>query len=80
MPVVLRVGPYRIAFWSNENNEPPHVHVSRDRATAKLWLNPRAELAGQRGFARHELNLIRRIVQENRQLLLEAWNDYHGQD
>ena len=40
MPTVLRIGPYRFYFFSNEGDEPPHVHVDRDAATAKVWLDP----------------------------------------
>jgi len=40
MPTVLRIGPYRFFFFSNEGNEPPHVHVERDDNTAKYWLDP----------------------------------------
>jgi len=25
MPTVLRSGPYRLYFYSNENDEPPHI-------------------------------------------------------
>lgn len=30
MPQILRIGPYSIYFWSNENEplEPVHVHIS----------------------------------------------------
>ena len=43
MPQILRIGPYSIYFWSNENAplEPVHVHISEGRATAhatKLWI------------------------------------------
>jgi Domain of unknown function (DUF4160) len=38
MPTVLRVGSYRLYFYSHEPNEPPHVHVDRDSSTAKFWL------------------------------------------
>jgi hypothetical protein len=78
MPAVLRVGPYRIGFWSNEGSEPPHVHVDRDRATAKVWLIPGVKLGSSRGFAASELNLILRIVRENRGLLVEKWHEHHG--
>jgi hypothetical protein len=27
MPTVLRIGPYRFFFYSNEGHEPPHIHV-----------------------------------------------------
>ena len=45
MPDVLRIGPYRFYFWSRENQEPPHIHVKRDRALAKFWIDPAVVLA-----------------------------------
>ncbi|HBB93559.1 MAG TPA: hypothetical protein DC042_18005 [Bacteroidales bacterium] len=27
MPTVLRIGAYRFHFYSDEFNEPPHIHV-----------------------------------------------------
>ena len=40
MPVILRISPYVCYFWSLEGNEPPHVHVKRDKDEAKFWLAP----------------------------------------
>ena len=40
VPAINDIGPYRFYFYASEGNEPPHVHVRRDRATAKFWLNP----------------------------------------
>jgi hypothetical protein len=54
MPAIRIPGPYEFNFWSNENSEPPHVHVRRERMNAKFWLGP-ARLAGNRGFPEHEL-------------------------
>ena len=54
MPTVLRIGPYRFYFFSNEGDEPPHVHVDRDAATAKVWLDP-VELSRSRGFRPKEI-------------------------
>ena len=71
MPVVLRSGPYRFYFYRHEPNEPPHVHVDRDDASAKFWLDP-IGLAYGLGFPAHEL---RKIEQEE---LAEAWNDEFG--
>ncbi|MBI3575067.1 MAG: DUF4160 domain-containing protein [Gammaproteobacteria bacterium] len=75
MPTILRVGPYRFYFYSNEKGEPPHIHVQRERFLAKFWLNPVA-LAGSKRFPSHELRTIQRHVQENRELFLEAWNEH----
>ncbi len=75
MPTVLRDGPYSFAFFSADRFEPPHVHVIRDRAAAKFWLNPVA-FAKSGGYRTPELSRIQRLVATHRHHLLEAWNDY----
>jgi len=75
MPTVMRIGPYRFLFFSNEGDEPPHIHVRHDRKLAKFWLEPVA-LAGSTGFAAHELRRIETHVAENRGRFLEAWNEH----
>lgn len=77
MPAILRTGPYRIYFWSHEPNEPPHVHVDRDRSTAKFWLNP-VRVAHNLGFNPRELNKIEQIVRQNEPDFLEAWHEHLG--
>ena len=79
MPKAFEDGPYRFFFWSRENNEPPHVHVQRERLEAKFWIDPVVELAQNWGFARQELNRIRELVIVNRELLLEKWHEHFGQ-
>jgi Domain of unknown function (DUF4160) len=39
MPTVLRWGPYRALFYSNERNEPPHIHVRSGDFEARFWLH-----------------------------------------
>ena len=39
MPTVLRVGRYRFFSFSNENNEPLHIHVKAEHDQAKFWLD-----------------------------------------
>ena len=44
MPKLYKFGRYSIFFWSNENNEPIHVHVCEGNAAAnatKIWLTSR---------------------------------------
>ena len=74
MPTILRSGPYRIYFHSHEPNEPPHVHVDRDDASAKFWLGPVA-LARNLGFRAVELRRIARLVAEHETVLQEAWDE-----
>jgi hypothetical protein len=75
MPTILRTGAYRLYFYSHEPNEPPHIHVDRDRYSAKFWLTP-VSLATNIGFSDRETRKVQVIVQENQQVLLEAWYEY----
>jgi hypothetical protein len=75
MPTVLNIGPYRFFFYSSDHDEPPHVHVERDKYITKFWLHP-VRLHTSGGFKRPELNRIQRMVEENQRRLLEAWNEY----
>lgn len=77
MPTILRSGPYRFHFYSNERGEPPHVHVQREQFFAKFWLNP-VTLTSSIRFASHELRTIQRIVEDYRDDFLEAWNEHAG--
>jgi len=40
MPNILRIRGYKFYFYANERREPPHIHVDKGGATAKLWLSP----------------------------------------
>ena len=70
-------GPYRFFFYSFDCNEPPHVHVERDAATCKFWLDP-LTLARSRGFAPHELNRIRSTIREHLTEIQDAWRKHCG--
>lgn len=78
MPVLLRYKGSVFFFFSNEGRprEPPHVHVRHGGATAKFWLYPNVSLAASRGIGAAELRELLGIASENRQLFLEAWEDY----
>jgi len=69
--------PYRFFFTSFNCNEPPHVHVERERRTGKFWLEP-VSLARNHGFTARELNVIRRIIEVHRIIILEAWHEHCG--
>jgi hypothetical protein len=77
LPTVFRSGPYRFFFYSADEDEPPHVHVERDRATAKFWLEP-VRLERSRGFGRVELGRIQTLVEGNTDSLVRSWHEYFG--
>ena len=75
MPTVLRIGKFRFYFFSNEREEPQHIHVKAAENEAKFWLNP-TELASNYGFSSRELNEIESLVKQNETVFLEAWNEH----
>ena len=77
MPTVLRIGGYRFFFYSNENREPPHIHVQQAGRLAKFWIQP-VILASSTGFAAHELNKLTRLVETHQKELLEQWHEFFG--
>lgn len=79
MPTVLRVGRFRFFFFSNEGEEPPHIHVQAGEKEAKVWLLP-LELAVNYGFNGRELKTIERLVEEHSDEIMEAWNEFFAEE
>lgn len=75
MPTVLRWGPYRVYFYSNERGEPAHVHVRADNREAKVWLHD-LTISIKAGYAAHELGVIIGHLRLHRKSLLDAWNEH----
>ncbi|HEX4053289.1 MAG TPA: DUF4160 domain-containing protein [Tepidisphaeraceae bacterium] len=78
MPIVLRLKGYRFGFYASDADEPPHVHVKMNGKHAKFWLRPTVELEFNRRYRPQELNEIRRMINDNRSKLLEAWREFFG--
>lgn len=79
MPTIQGIpDPYRFYFYSFDCNEPKHVHVRSGRMTCKFWLENVA-LSANNGFSARELNRIRRIILDNRERILEAWDEHCGE-
>ena len=77
MPTVLRVGRFRFFFFSNEGDEPPHIHVESGEQYAKFWLIP-VSLARSVGYNASELRQVRGLVEKHRKLFKEKWDEYFG--
>lgn len=87
MPQILRVGPYIIYFWSNENDplEPVHVHIAEGRANAnatKLWITSsgKAILCNNNSkIPQRILNRLIRVIEANSAAVIEKWLNYFGE-
>jgi hypothetical protein len=60
------------SFTLEIREEPIHIHVERDDAEAKYWLQP-VRLQRSSGLGAAELNRIEKLVEEHRLELIDAW-------
>ncbi|MDY6980133.1 MAG: DUF4160 domain-containing protein [Pseudomonadota bacterium] len=75
MPTVLRWKGYRVFFYVSDRDEPPHVHVFKDGMEIKVWLDSCA-IAVNKGCSAREAEARRKMVEDFRQELTEAWHGY----
>jgi hypothetical protein len=76
-PTVLRLGPYRLFFFSREEQR-IHVHVQSADGEAKFWLEPRVELAQNHGLSRQSLRIVRKLIQDHESTIRQAWEAHFG--
>ncbi len=74
-PTVLREKGFQVVIFSNDH-PPAHVHVRRSGKVARIRLEP-VEALHNHGFNTRELGNILTIVQDNQDVLLEAWDSIH---
>jgi len=75
MPTVLLIKGYRFFFFSNERDEPVHIHIEKAEKYAKFWIEP-LFVAVNYGFSGKELRVIGEIIEKNEVLIMEKWNEH----
>lgn len=76
-PTVLRVGAYRLFFFSRE--EPRmHVHVAHPDGEAKFWLSPGIDIAATTGLSARQVAEAQDIVERNIEEIRHAWTRHFG--
>lgn len=79
MPTVFYFNGVRFYFYSNENDEPMHVHVEKGDANGKVWLEPDVNIAYMHGFSVSETNQIMKIIEKEIVTLSNKWNEYFSE-
>ncbi len=65
MPTLLMVNGFRFFFYSGDRYEPRHIHVTKGKATGKIWLEPEIVIAYMVGFNNKEIKDIEEVVKKN---------------
>ena len=76
-PTVLRDGPFRLFFFSREE-ERMHVHVAHPDGEAKFWLDPTIALAAVVGLTPKLAGDAETIVRRHEQEVRDAWKRHFG--
>ena len=76
MPTVFEIYGYRFFFYSNENNEPAHIHISKAGAVAKYWVGTEPEEVYSYGFKVKERREIKALGKEHAELIIKSWDEH----
>jgi meiotically up-regulated gene 157 (Mug157) protein len=79
MPTVLYLKGWRFHFYSNEGNEPIHIHAQKGDLECKYWLD--VELYDIReayayNLSRRDTREVRRIILQHFDEIIDAWNTH----
>ena len=82
LPSIFEISGYKVYFWSKENSEPIHVHVSKDKPSSnstKIWITK----AGGTIVANNksnipdvELNKLLEIISAQYFLICSEWKKH----
>ena len=75
MPTIFVVNGYRFFFFSNEGQEPKHIHVEKAEKHAKFWLNPVTLVSNYR-FDSSELKRIEEIIENRHKEIEVKWDEF----
>ncbi|NCO74834.1 MAG: DUF4160 domain-containing protein [Cyanobacteria bacterium] len=81
MPTVLYFKGWRLFFYANEGNEPIHIHCQKADKECKYWLDVDfydIREAYLYGMNNKDVREIKKIIYQNFDDLVEAWNNFHG--
>ncbi len=76
-PTVLRDGPFRLFFFSREE-ERMHVHVAHPDGEAKVWLDPAIAVAAVVGLSPKLVGDAEAVVRRHEREVRDAWKRHFG--
>ena len=86
MPKLFRVGQYVVFFWSNENDEPIHVHIAIAKPSqnaTKIWITKGGGCIVANNLSkipRHRLEELLELIRDNHLLICNEWKSFFDVD
>ena len=86
LPNVLRIGSYYVYFWTDEGNEPIHVHISTGKPSpnaTKLWLTKSGGCLVANNDSKipeHKLNKLIEVIDDQFFYICMKWRETFGND
>jgi len=81
MPTVLYIKGWRLFFYSNERNEPIHIHAQKGDKECKYWLDV-DDYAIRSAYTYNMNNKdsleIKKIILQNFDDIVQTWNTHFG--
>ena len=75
MPTIFRKLGFRFFFYSDEGNEPPHIHVEKGEGRGKYWIDP-VEKEYMENFNRQDEKKVDNIVHEKQNYFKKRWYEF----
>lgn len=86
LPSLFQVGGYKVFFWSNENDEPIHVHVGMGKPSAnatKIWLTSSGGcIVANNGskIPQNDLNELLEIISAQYFMICDEWKNHFKEE
>lgn len=83
MPSIFTVFCYKVYFWTNENNEPVHVHVCKGKPSlkaTKMWITQMGGTltVNSSRIPKNDLIKLEKYIEANAQYICQQWLNYFG--
>ena len=76
MPTLFIIFGLRFFFYSNEHL-PIHIHVNNADGEAKFEVE-NVILVSNKGLKKTDIALASAIIEENKEIIINKWNECHG--
>lgn len=81
MPTVLSINGWRLFFYSNEGNEPIHIHGQKGDKECKYWLDI-DDYAIREAYTYNmnnkDIREVKKIILQNFDDIVQVWNTHFG--